>query len=259
MDVVACKPTGCILITLAMACLFVLVPGHGNGATVSKTSPNPFYRKCCVAEVVKKIGPEAEARIKPFFDRAGISYPSRQLTFVVLKEERKFEVWTEDGGNWVHVRTYDILAASGSQGPKQRSGDCQVPEGIYQIIGLNPASRFHLSMKINYPNDYDLQRARDEKRLNLGGDIYIHGKAKSRGCIAIGDTAIEELFVLVAKTRPNNVKVVIAPHDLRKYGPITDMPSQPSWLPDLYKTIGQELTKFQGREDSQLVTISGKI
>jgi len=253
------KRIGRIALSLVVICLLVISPVYGNSAADSDTSDVPLYEEPGVERVLASIGPKAEARIKPFFDRAGISYPSRQLTFVVLKEERKFEVWTEDGGNWVHVRTYDILAASGSQGPKQRSGDCQVPEGIYQIIGLNPASRFHLSMKINYPNDYDLQRARDEKRLNLGGDIYIHGKAKSRGCIAIGDTAIEELFVLVAKTRPNNVKVVIAPHDLRKYGPITDMPSQPSWLPDLYKTIGQELTKFQGREDSQLVTISGKI
>jgi len=259
MDVIAIKRAGCILITLAVACLFVLVPGHGNGATVSKSSPDPFYRNCCVTEVVKKIGPKAEARIKPFFDQAGIPYPSRRLTFVVLKEERKFEVWSKNGGNWVHVRTYDILAASGSQGPKQKKGDRQVPEGIYRIIGLNPTSSFHLSMKINYPNNYDLQRAREENRLNLGGDIYIHGKAKSRGCIAIGDTAIEEIFVLVAKTRPNYVKVIIAPHDMRKYSPTPDMPSQPSWLPDLYKTIGQELTKFTIRKDAQMVTLSGKI
>jgi hypothetical protein len=235
-------------ITLTLVLSFAFFPGYGNGRTVGTISTSPLYGKRSVSEVLRQIGPKAEARIKPFFDRAGVPYPSRQLAFVVLKEERELEVWAEDNGTWVFVRAYDILAASGSQGPKQKQGDRQVPEGIYQIIDLNPASRYHLSMKINYPNNYDLQRARDENRKNLGGDIYIHGKAKSCGCLAVGDSAIEELFVLVAKTGTTNVKVVIAPNDMRKYSPKADIPSQPPWLPDLYETIGQELTKFKNRQ-----------
>jgi hypothetical protein len=248
MDVVTVNRIKRSFITITLALSFALFPGYGNGRTLGTISTGPLYGKRSVAEVLRQIGPKAEARIKPFFDRAGVAYPSQQLAFVVLKEERELEVWAEDSGTWVFVRTYDILAASGSQGPKQRKGDRQVPEGIYQIIDLNPASRFHLSMKINYPNRFDLQRARDENRSNLGGDIYIHGKAKSCGCLAVGDTAIEELFVLVAKTGANNVKVVIAPNDMRKYSPKADIASQPSWLPDLYETIGQELTKFKNRE-----------
>jgi len=223
-----------------------MIPEYGHNATVSETSSDPCSRESDVERVIKRIGQKAEARIRPFFDRAGVSYPSRRLGFIALKEEMKLEVWADDDGKWVHIRTYDILDASGWQGPKLKRGDRQVPEGIYKIIDLNPTSRFHLSMKINYPNDYDLQRARDEKRKNLGGDIYIHGKAKSRGCLAVGDTAIEELFVLVAKTGPNNVEVVIAPYDMRKYGPNHNTPAKPFWVPDLYKIIWQEMAKFKG-------------
>lgn len=223
----------------------MLVSGYGISAALADTSDAPFCGEPDVRGAIRRIGPEAEARIKPFFDGAGIPYPSRRLGFVILKEEMKLEVWAEDDGKWVPVRTYDILEASGWQGPKLRRGDRQVPEGIYQIVDLNPASRFHLSMKINYPNDYDLERARKEKRTDLGGDIYIHGKNKSRGCLAMGDTAIEELFVLVAKTGPKNVEVVIAPKDMRKYGPNPDMPASPPWLPDLYRTIWRELEKFK--------------
>ncbi|MEI7637533.1 MAG: L,D-transpeptidase family protein [Syntrophus sp. (in: bacteria)] len=225
-----------------------MFPGYGSSAAVSDTSDTPFYGESDVEKVIKRIGPKVEARIKPFFDRAGIPYPARRLGFVALKQEMRLEVWAKDNGKWVCVHTYNILEASGWQGPKLRRGDRQVPEGIYQIIDLNPASRFHLSMKINYPNDYDLQRARDEKRTDLGDDIYIHGKAKSRGCLAIGDTAIEELFVLVAKTGPNNAEVIIAPYDMRKLGPNYNMPSKPSWLPDLYQTIWQEMKKFKVRK-----------
>jgi hypothetical protein len=233
---------------LLLVLSFVIFPRYGYGRTSTQTHHGPQCGHRTVSEVIKEIGPKAEARIKPFFAQAGVSYPSAALSFVVLKEERELEVWAENEGKWVYIRTYDVLAASGGQGPKQRQGDRQVPEGIYHVVDLNPASRFHLSMKINYPNNFDIQKAHDEKRSNLGGDIYIHGKAKSIGCLAVGDPAIEELFVLVAKTGVNNVKVVIAPNDMRKYSPNADMASQPSWLPDLYETIGQELAKFRIRQ-----------
>ena len=74
-------------------------------------------------------------------------------------------------------------------------GDKQVPEGFYRIELLNPNSRYHLSLRVNYPNADDIERAREDRRdlLNLGGDIMIHGGAESIGCIAIGNPAIEHL------------------------------------------------------------------
>ncbi|MEN6624294.1 MAG: L,D-transpeptidase family protein [Smithella sp.] len=225
-----------------------MVPGYGSGITISNTSDSPLYEDSGVERVIEKIGPKAEARIKPFFDRVCISYPPKRLCFIVVKDVQELEIWAENDGTWRQIRIYDILYASGWSGPKLREGDRQVPEGIYQIVALNPASRFHLSMKINYPNDYDLQRAREEKRSNPGGNIYIHGKGKSHGCIAIDDTAIEELFVLVAKTGLSNVKVIITPSDMRKFGSLRNIPSHPSWLPDLYGTIRQELMKFTDKK-----------
>lgn len=235
------------LASLLLVLLFVIIPGYSYGRSAGHVHHDPQCANRTVEDVIREIGPGAEARIRPFFERAGVSYPSEGLAFVVLKQEKELEVWASLEGKWVFIRTYKILAASGVKGPKQKQGDRQVPEGIYHIVDLNPSSRFHLSMKINYPNSYDLQRAHDDKRSNLGGDIYIHGKAKSIGCLAVGDPAIEELFVLVAKTGVNNVQVVIAPNDMRKCGPNADMASQPSWLPDLYETIGQELSKFRVR------------
>jgi len=258
-EVVASKPISPILISVAVAWSLAMVFGYDNGFAVSNASAASFYGKPGVERVIKRIGPKAESRIKPFFERAGVPYPSQRLSLIILKLERKLEVWAEDTGKWVHVRTYDIHEASGWQGPKLKEGDRQVPEGIYRITALNPASRYHLSMKINYPNSYDLKRARDDGRWDLGGDIFIHGRAASRGCIAVGNVAIEELFLLVAKTGRNRVSVIIAPNDLRKNGCEANLPSQPSWLPDLYKTIAQELVKFKVREEAQNVTLSGNM
>ncbi|MGI9336080.1 MAG: L,D-transpeptidase family protein, partial [Gammaproteobacteria bacterium] len=125
-------------------------------------------------------------------------------------------------------------------------GDLQVPEGIYRIEALNPNSRFHLSMRLNYPNEFDRRNAWLDRRRNLGGDIFIHGNELSVGCLAMGDSVIEELFVLFATLGPERNRVVIAPHDPRRE-PLesSTMPDAPWWLNELYLNIGAEFRQFR--------------
>ena len=47
----------------------------------------------------------------------------------------------------------------------------------------------------------------------------IHGGAASIGCLAIGDEAVEELFVLAALTGLDHIELVIAPSDLAGASP----------------------------------------
>src|SRR5690606_4961 len=96
------------------------------------------------------------------------------------------------------VRALPVLAASGRVGPKLQYGDYQVPEGFYRIEALNPNSRFHLALRVNYPNAFDRAEAAREGRTHLGGDIMIHGSNASVGCLAMGDVVSEDLFVLAA-------------------------------------------------------------
>lgn len=78
-------------------------------------------------------------------------------------------------------------------------------------------------------------------RTELGGDIMIHGKAASIGCIAIGDEAAEEIFTLAAETGRANVTVICSPVDFRKQK-LAPGVNQPSWLPELYRQIAQRLS-----------------
>ena len=99
-----------------------------------------------------------------------------------------------------------------------------MPEGVYRLTHLNPASSYHLSIRVDYPNAFDRARGAEDGRANLGGDIYIHGKAVSIGCLAIGDDNIEELFTLVADTGLANARIVLAP------GRSVDVPAgAPPW------------------------------
>jgi hypothetical protein len=105
-------------------------------------------------------------------------------------------------------------------GFKVREGDGRTPEGIYRISLLNPASSYHLSMKIDYPNKIDDARhARHVRaageRWSQGGDIFIHGKCVSVGCIAMTDDVIEKLYLLVGSLPRSrrSIPVLILPYD----------------------------------------------
>jgi murein L,D-transpeptidase YafK len=125
-----------------------------------------------------------------------LPFPPPQLFLRAYKLEKVLEVWAGQDNEYRLIKTYDICMIPGQLGPKIRQGDKQVPEGIYIIDTLNPDSDFHLSMRINYPNEADLIRSAEEK--DPGGDIYIHGDCYSVGCLPMEDEPIEELFWLVA-------------------------------------------------------------
>jgi hypothetical protein len=169
-----------------------------------------------VDQRLEQYGPLARARLLPWFRAVGVAYPPERLVLVGLKHERELQVLAPGAdGRLRLIRSYPVYGASGTLGPKRMEGDRQVPEGIYGIESLNPNSRFHLSLRVSYPNDYDRELGEVEGRRRLGGDIMIHGGYASRGCLAMGDAAAEELFVLAADTGVDAIEVILAPVDFR--------------------------------------------
>ena len=199
--------------------------------------------KKSVSDVVQIVGEPARKRLKPYFDKANIPYPPNKITLLALKDRAKLELWAETENRPVFIRTYPIKALSGHSGPKLREGDRQVPEGIYEIEGLNPNSRFYLSMKLNYPNAFDQRHAKAEGRKEPGTNIFIHGKAASIGCLAMGDSTIEELFILAADIGRTNIKVVVTPTDPRssKLYPVNEI----AWTADLYEQIENAFRPYE--------------
>lgn len=192
-----------------------------------------------------ELSPSAIVRLATRFDAAKAAWPPAEIAFVAIKDEKVLELHARGaGGAWKLVHRYPVQAASGGQGPKLRQGDKQVPEGIYSIESLNPNSAFHVSLRVNYPNAFDRSMATKDGRKELGGDIMIHGKNLSAGCLAVGDEAIEELFVLAAQTGLPNVKLIIAPHDFRANAPAARTADQPEWLPKLYSDVAMAMSEY---------------
>ena len=189
----------------------------------------------------------AEDRLAASFAQRGVAFPPRAVTLIAFKAEARLELWADGGAGWRFVRSYLVRSASGRIGPKLVQGDHQVPEGVYRIAALNPASRYHLSLRLDYPNDFDLARAAEDGRARLGGDIMIHGGRLSDGCLPIGDVEVEEVYALASHVGTPNVTVIVSPIDLRRAPPsaaVARAGERPPWLGELYRTIADALRDF---------------
>jgi murein L,D-transpeptidase YafK len=234
------KRLAILLSVLALVILAVIFRPYVRAAL----SPmiQKFSKTRTVAERVQQYGEAARARIRPSFQRAQVAYPPKRVTLVGLKAERVLQVYAAGATNgYRFVRSYPILAASGLPGPKLRQGDGQVPEGVYAIESLNPNSRFHLSSRVGYPNAFDRAQAQREGRSNLGGDIMIHGSSVSVGCLAMGDEAAEDLFILAADTGLQNMTAILAPVDFRAGAAVSKAAKLPDWSGTLYAEIKTRL------------------
>ena len=109
------------------------------------------------------------------------------------KKESELEVWKMAGdGKYVLLKTFPICRWSGQLGPKVREGDRQAPEGFYTITPaqMNPNSSYYLSFDTGFPNAYDRAHGRS------GMHLMVHGSCSSRGCFAMTDEAIAEVYAI---------------------------------------------------------------
>lgn len=120
----------------------------------------------------------------------------------------------------VKVKQYDVALGKNPVGDKTRRGDGRTPEGLYYIEGRNPGSKYHLSLRISYPNAQDRASA-SRRGVSPGGDIMIHGLAPAfatvgalhrqqdwtEGCVAVTNAEIEEIWRAV----PNGARILIKP------------------------------------------------
>jgi murein L,D-transpeptidase YafK len=135
---------------------------------------------------------------------------------VVHKGERRLLLMR--GGNV--VRSYHVSLGLSPIGQKERSGDFRTPEGTYRLERRNARSDYFLSIKVSYPNDADLKRAR-LRHWNTGGSIMIHGLPNflkhepefyqshdwTDGCIALSNADMTEIWMLT----PDEVPIDILP------------------------------------------------
>jgi murein L,D-transpeptidase YafK len=110
------------------------------------------------------------------------------------KKEAEIEIWKQNRkGDYVLLKSYPVCRWSGQLGPKRKEGDRQVPEGFYTVSAsqMNPFSSYWLAFNVGYPNPLEKSMGRS------GGDIMVHGTCSSRGCFAMTDAQIEEIYAVM--------------------------------------------------------------
>jgi len=113
------------------------------------------------------------------------------------KKESEMEVWKRGSdGRYALLKTFPICRWSGQLGPKVREGDRQAPEGFYTVTPgqMNPNSSYFLSFDTGFPNAYDRALGRS------GAALMVHGSCSSRGCFAMTDAAIAEIYAIARES-----------------------------------------------------------
>lgn len=135
---------------------------------------------------------------------------------LVEKANRKLSVYSSGKV----IRTYRVALGRSPIGAKEREGDNRTPEGEYIIDSRLEKSGYHLALHVSYPSPSDVARAKAGE-YKPGNGIMIHGMKNgfgwlgslhtrmdwTRGCIAVTNAEIEELWRLV----PNGTRVLIKP------------------------------------------------
>ena len=103
------------------------------------------------------------------------------------------------------VQTYHIALGFAPEGDKTRQGDGRTPEGVFRIAVRNDASKYHLSLGLDYPQADDRARA-VTGGYDPGGDIMIHGQPNAlpdgtaikgdwtAGCIAVSNAEMRTIW-----------------------------------------------------------------
>ena len=164
-----------LLATSAIAASLVLAGCNGDDLTPNSKASKPIPEKL-LSEISKKnMDKESPLLVR------------------IFKQEAELEVWKQDrSGSYALLKTYPICRWSGELGPKISEGDRQAPEGFYTITPaqMNPQSQYYLSFNMGYPNAFDKSLGR------TGSQLMVHGDCSSRGCYAMTDEQISEIYAL---------------------------------------------------------------
>jgi len=192
---------------------------------------------------------QAKARIAGELAEKGFEL-GQPVFMRIFKMGGELEVWIQKNGRFALFNTYPICSYSGYPGPKLYEGDWQSPEGFYTVSAgqMNPNSQYHLSFNVGYPNAFDKARKR------TGSCIMVHGGCSSRGCFAMGNERMEEIYLLAHSALSHgqkNFSLHIFPFRMTPHN-MTQFKSSP-WF-GFWKNLQQGYNAFEMSHQVPLIT-----
>jgi len=173
----------------------------------------------------------------------------------LTKQPAELTAFVRDGeAGFRAFRSWPVCSVSGTLGPKLREGDGQAPEGFYSVrpAQMNPASSYHLSFNLGYPNAFDRANGR------TGSFLMVHGRCVSIGCFAMTDPVIEEIWTLMQAAfegGQSSVDVHVFPFAMTEDNLAAHWDSEhlPFWT-----SLAPAWTGFEATGEVAKVTVRGK-
>jgi len=158
----------------------LLAAGVLAGCQADEFGYGPKHKRPVSADIKRKMG---ELNMSP----------GSPIMIRIFKQENELEVWKRARtGKFEMLESFEICKWSGKLGPKFKEGDRQAPEGFYEITPglMNPNSSYHLAFNLGFPNKFDRAHGR------TGSHLMVHGACSSRGCYAMTDAQVQDIFAL---------------------------------------------------------------
>lgn len=190
---------------------------------------------------------EKEDKLKTLLAAKGINLSELNLYIRIFKQEKILELWGKNklDKQFQLLQHYEVCMSSGVLGPKRKEGDLQVPEGFYLLNVFNPVSNFYLSLGIDYPNKSDKILG---DKTHPGGDIYIHGKCVTIGCVPVTDDKIKEIYLLAVESKNNgqsSIHVDLFPAQLTNEALFALKKNYPEKLTGFWETLKPAFDYFE--------------
>jgi hypothetical protein len=162
------------------------------------------------------------------FDTIESSRKNKNAAMIVDKSNYTLDLYK--GGKL--VRTFPVEFGFNPIDDKKMEGDGSTPEGKYFVTAKKDkgTSWFYRSFVINYPNEFNARKFRENKAKGIipkdstiGGDIAIHGCGSGKGmsgfnwtlgCVALSNSDMDVLFPYGKEGTP----VTIVKYGTRKIG-----------------------------------------
>ena len=134
---------------------------------------------------------------------------------VINKSEAK--LYLEKEGKT--FKEFHVVFGENPEGHKQKEGDERTPEGNYILDYKKSDSSFYKAIHISYPNNHDIEKAKNES-VNPGGLIMIHGQKNgfvwlsfisqwfnwTNGCIAVSNSDMDQIWEAVNVNTPIEIQ-----------------------------------------------------
>lgn len=135
-----------------------------------------------------------------------VEWSRREAKLALLVDKAHHRVHVYDAGREIAVVPADM--GFNWVADKQHAGDGATPEGRYRVVARKGrgASLYYKALLLDYPNGDDRREFERAKRdgtvptsAGIGGLIEIHGEGArgkdwTRGCVAVGNAAMDDLF-----------------------------------------------------------------